>query len=133
MLAYYTTIVKRADLLSKLSEDSVNVASVANDLVCKLKSFSSSAANKDVEETSLNIKEAEELSKIVSAMVDQLKNNYDGYLNSLVVVDKKQEKETQASEEPSILQETKQPDQTQLSSLLEAIKSLKEMKETLTQ
>ena len=132
MLAYYTTLVKRSDLLSKLSEDSANISSVANDLVCKLKSFSSLASNRDVEEASLSMKEAEELSKIVSAMVEQLKNNYDGYLNSLAVVEKKAEKEVQVNQETSLLQETKQPDQTQLNSLLDAIKSLKEMKESLT-
>jgi len=132
MLAYYTTLVKRSDLLSKLSEDSANISSVANDLVCKLKSFSSLASNRDVEEASLSMKEAEELSKIVSAMVEQLKNNYDGYLNSLAVVEKKAEKEVQVNQEASLLQETKQPDQTQLNSLLDAIKSLKEMKESLT-
>lgn len=132
MLAYYTTLVKRSDLLSKLSEDSANISSVANDLVCKLKSFSSLASNRDVEEASLSMKEAEELSKIVSAMVEQLKNNYDGYLNSLAVVEKKAEKEVQVNQEASLLQEAKQPDQTQLNSLLDAIKSLKEMKESLT-
>ena len=132
MLAYYTSLVKRTELLSKLSEDSAGISSVANDLVCKLKSFSSATSNRDIEESSTIIKETEELSKIVSAMVEQLKNNYDGYLNSLVAAESPRE-EVKKQQETTVLQEEKQTDPTQIGSLLEAIKSLREMKDSLAQ
>lgn len=127
MLAYYRTIVKKEDLLSKLSLDAKELSSVANDLVCKVKEFSVLCDKRDVETASENIKEAEELIKITSAMISNLNDNFNSYLVSLVPEKKEEQiKETQNKKEEN-------PETNQLSSMLEAIRALKEMKESLNE
>ena len=132
MLAYYTSLIKKEELYQKFCEDGERVSLLANDLVCELKSFTVSSKNKNVEDSLQTLKEAEELSKIVSAIVTNLKNNYESYVSSLVVVPKSESSsEEDKPEESDENQVINSKDNEQLSSLLEAVKSLKEMKDSL--
>lgn len=129
MLAYYTSLVKREKILQKLVDDSEDLSSLANDLVCELKIFSASCKSGDIESSLQKIKEAEELVKVVNAMIGNLKNNYESYVSSLIPVLEKQEEKKEVINEQVENKET--ADANQLATLFEAIKSLKEMKESL--
>lgn len=129
MLAYYTSLVKREEIVKKLSDDGDELASLANDLVCELKVFTSACNNRDVETCLESLSKASELSKIVSAMITNVDGNYKSYVTSLVPQETKEEKrqdEPQVSDEP----ETKEKD---ILSIMDAIRSLKEMKDSLGQ
>lgn len=125
MLAYYTSLVKKEELLEKLSSDGKRLASISNDLVCCVKEYTAACDVRDIEHAQKAIYEAEELSKIVVAMITNTRTNYDSYISSLVP-QKEEEKQEVVKQENQI-----QTDSTQLSTLLEAMKSLKEMKDSL--
>ena len=129
MLAYYTSLVKREEIVKKLSDDGNNLASLANDLVCELKVFTSACNNRDVETCLDSLNKASELSKIVSAMITNVEGNYKSYVTSLVPQETKEEKkqdEPQINDEP----ETKEKD---ILNIMDAIRSLREMKESLNE
>lgn len=129
MLAYYTSLVKREEIVKKLSDDGNNLASLANDLVCELKVFTSACNNRDVETCLESLSKASELSKIVSAMITNVEGNYKSYVTSLVPQETKEEKkqdELQINDEP----ETKEKD---ILNIMDAIRSLREMKESLNE
>lgn len=129
MLAYYTSLVKREEIVKKLSDDGNNLASLANDLVCELKVFTSACNNRDVETCLESLSKACELSKIVSAMITNVEGNYKSYVTSLVPQETKEEKkqdELQINDEP----ETKEKD---ILNIMDAIRSLREMKESLNE
>lgn len=129
MLAYYTSLVKREEIVKKLSDDGNNLASLANDLVCELKVFTSACNNRDVETCLESLSKASELSKIVSAMITNVEGNYKSYVTSLVPQETKEEKkqdEPQINDEP----ETKEKD---ILNIMDAIRSLREMKESLNE
>jgi hypothetical protein len=129
MLAYYTSLVKKEDLVRRLSNDGKELSSMSNDLVCLVKEFVNSCDTRDLENAQKLILEAEELSKVVSTMTSNLKSNYESYLFSLLPQRTvEEEKETEEKQE-NVSSQT--PDTKQLTTLLEAMKSLKEMKDSL--
>lgn len=143
MLAYYSSLVKKEDLMERVAMDAEQVAAIANDLVCELKVLASSSKNKNLENCIDAVKSAESLLKIVTAMTDNLKLNIEGYTSALLSqktanitedkpVQKEQSVETIPVQTPVVSEQEKMPDFNQLSSLMEAVKSLKEMKESLT-
>ena len=129
MLAYYTSLVKREEIVKKLSDDGNNLASLANDLVCELKVFTSACNNRDVETCLESLSKASELSKIVSAMITNVEGNYKSYVSSLVPQKDNEDKDEQ---ETKTNEESVKPEQN-ISSIMEALKALKEMKESLNE
>ena len=128
MLAYYTTIVKKEDLVKKLAEDGNNLSSLANDLVCELKSFTSSCSDRDVETSLDSINASEQLLKTVMATFNNLKSNYESYVSSLVPkVEQTQQVEAEKEEEKTTKPEAEQ----NITSLMEAVKTLKDLKDSL--
>ena len=130
MLAYYTALVKKEDLVKKLSDDANNLASLANDLVCELKVFNSACNDRDVETSLDSISKALDLSKIVSAMITNIESNYKSYVSSLLP----QAEQTEQKQEEKKVEEKESSsgsDPSQLVTLLEAVRSLKEIKDSL--
>jgi len=128
MLAYYTTIVKKEDLVKKLAEDGNNLSSLANDLVCELKSFTISCSDRDVETSLDSINASEQLLKTVMATFNNLKSNYESYVSSLVPkVEQTQQVEAEKEEEKTTKPEAEQ----NITSLMEAVKTLKDLKDSL--
>ena len=130
MLAYYTSLVKREELVKRLSEDGNDLASLANDLVCELKVFTAACNNRNIESCLEALNKANELVKVLSAMTLNVESNYKSYVSSLVP----QEERTEQKQE-EVKAEEKEPTSTtepsQLVTLLEAVRSLKEMKDSL--
>ena len=127
MLAYYTSLIKREDLLQKLVDDGKSLSTISNDLVCELKSFIASCESRDLETSLDKLKEAEELSKIVNAMISNLKGNYESYVSSLV--EKQEPKEN--TEKPTEKQNQSPVEPNQMTTLLEALKTLKDVKDSM--
>jgi hypothetical protein len=130
MLAYYTSLIKREELVKRLSEDGNDLATLANDLVCELKTFTAACSNGNIESCLDALNKANELVKVISAMTLNVENNYKSYVSSLVpheerVEQKQEEIKEEEKEAPSIAEPN------QLVTLLEAVRSLKEMKDSL--
>lgn len=147
MLAYYSSLVKKEELMERISLDAEQVASLANDLVCDLKVFASACKNKNIETCMESIKSTEEYIKIVEAMTQNLKSNLEGYVLSIIpsrqeqYIQERQENPPEEKQDPksnalenslNISQEKTPPDLNQISTLLEAIKSLKDMKDSIS-
>jgi len=130
MLAYYTTIVKKEDLVKKLAEDGSNLSSLVNDLVCELKSFTITCSDRDVETSLERIAASEQLLKTVIATFNNLKSNYEAYVSSLVPkVEQKEQAEEKIPEEKVAKPESEQD----IASLMEAVRTLKDLKDSLGQ
>lgn len=128
MLAYYTSLIKREEVVKKLSEDGNDLASLTNDLVCELKIFTSACNNRDVETCLDSLSKASELSKVVTAMISNVESNYKSYVSSLLPQSEQlEQKSEQKPEESPVANEKDIP------SIFEAIKTLKEMKDSLGQ
>jgi hypothetical protein len=147
MLAYYSSLVKKEELMERISLDADQVASLANNLVCDLKVFSSACKNKNIEICMESIKSAEEYIKIVEAMTQNLKSNVEGYVSAIVpnkqelfpqerqdnLSKEEQQRESDITENKlNSSQEKSAPDLNQISTLLEAIKSLRDMKDSIS-
>jgi len=130
MLAYYTTIVRKEDLVKKLTEDGNSISSLANDLVCELKSFTASCSNRDVETSLERIALAEQLLKTVTATFSNLKSNYESYVSSLAPRTEQTEQEGEKNVEEKV---TKPESEQNITSLMEAVKTLKDLKDSLGQ
>ena len=126
MLAYYSSLVKREELLSCLLQDGRNLASLSNDLVCKIKEFNAACEQRDIEGALNHIAEADNMNKVVSAILTNLKGNYESYVQSLVP-----EKKEEQKQEEKVKTTNAEPEQ--LKTLLETVRSLKEMKDSLGQ
>jgi len=130
MLAYYTSIVKKEDLVKKLAEDGSNLSSLVNDLVCELKSFTITCSDRDVETSLERIAASEQLLKTVIATFNNLKSNYEAYVSSLVPkVEQKEQAEEKIPEEKVAKPESEQD----IASLMEAVRTLKDLKDSLGQ
>ena len=128
-LAYYSTLVKKESLMDRIHLDTEELASIANDLVCEIKVASVASKNRNIEESLNAIGRAEQLIKIVDAMLGNVKNNTQAYVTALAPVQEQEEKET---EEVKVNQETPATNAAdKLSNLMEAIKSLKEMQQSI--
>jgi hypothetical protein len=125
MLAYYTTLVKKESLLDRIKLDADELAVVANDLVCEIKIASNSCKDRNVENLLSSISQAEDLIKVVNAMLDNMKNNTHAYVAALNPRQEAKKQEQQDKEEPSEVKSDK------LTSLVDAIKSLKEMQSSI--
>lgn len=137
MLAMYSSLIKKEEIMNRVSQDAEELATIANDLVCELKMLSASSKNKNLENSLENIMRAEELSNEVRAMVNNIKINLNGYIGSLVQREETREVLKEQFEEVKNVKPEEQVVQTQInesaqmSSIFEAIKTLKEMKESL--
>lgn len=137
MLAMYSSLIKKEEIMSRVSQDAEELATIANDLVCELKMLSASSKNKNLENSLENVTRAEELSNEVRAMVNNIKINLNGYIGSLIQREESREVVKEQSEEVKNVKTEEQEVQTQInesaqmSSIFEAIKTLKEMKESL--
>lgn len=127
MLAYYTSIIKKEEIVRKLTEDANELASLANDLVCELKVFSVACNNRNVENSLDAINKAVELSKVVSTIISNVEGNYKAYVSSLIP-------QAEQTEEKQIeKKEDKQQADQNISSIMEAVKTLKDLKDSLGQ
>lgn len=138
MLAMYSSLIKKEEIMNRVSQDAEELAKIANDLVCELKVVSASSNNKNLEGSMEAIVRAEELSNEVRAMVNNIKVNLNGYTSSLVIRSEQQEllKENVETKQEVVeeKQESTQPqmsEASQMSSIFEAIRTLKEMKESI--
>ena len=129
MLAYYTTVIKREEILDKIADDGRNLSTLVNDLACFLKEFKASCESRDVETSQKLLFESEDLLKTIVPILANIRSNFDSYLISLVPVKQETKQEEKVEEENK--QQTQVTDPNQLSTLLETIRSLKEMKESL--
>ena len=128
-LAYYSTLVKKESLMDRIHLDAEELASVANNLVCEIKVASASCKNRDIESILNSITQAEESIKIVNAMLNNLKNNTQAYLLSL----SSQREETTTQQEPQqeVPQQPTSSPEEKISNIVDVIKSLKEMQQSL--
>ena len=100
-LAYYTTLLKKEEILKRLGEDASALAELANDLVCEIKTTAAACKNRDVETIISSTSQAENLVKVVGAMLDNLKGNANAYVSTLIP-------QQDQPEQKEILQEKRQ-------------------------
>lgn len=143
-LAYFSSLVKKEDFINRISTDAEESASIANDLVCHLKIFVSSCRNKNLESCFESLEESEKTIKLVNAMLQNIRNNLEGYTSSLLPAKEQEEnqnKETKnekQQEKPSLQEnqiseiKNQPPDASQINSLVETLKTLKEMKDSIS-
>ena len=137
MLAMYSSLIKKEEIMNRISQDAEELAILANDLVCELKIISASSKNKNLESSMSAVNNAEELVNQVKAMVMNIKVNLNGYTNSLIQVSQVEQKEevrnqnseTVVSKEETTIPSSAEP--VQMNSILDAIKTLKEMRDNL--
>ena len=137
MLAMYSSLIKKEEIMNRISQDAEELAILANDLVCELKIISASSKNKNLESSMNAVSNAEELVNQVKAMVMNIKVNLNGYTNSLIQVSQVEQKEevrnqnseTVVSKEETTIPSSAEP--VQMNSILDAIKTLKEMRDNL--
>lgn len=125
-LAYYSNLVKKESLMDRIHLDAEELATTANDLVCEIKIASVSCKNRNIEEALSSIEKAQQLIQIVDAMLGNIKNNTQAYISSL-----SQQQEQTAKEEPTEQKTESASTPDKLSNLMEAIKSLKEMQQSI--
>jgi Sec-independent protein translocase protein TatA len=126
-LAYYTTLLKKEEILKRLGEDASVLAEIANDLVCEIKTTAAACKNRDVETIISSTSQAENLVKVVGAMLDNLKGNTNAYVNTLVP----QQEQSEQKEATQEKQDASQTASEKLTSLVDALKSLKEMQSSI--
>ena len=138
MLAVYSSLIQKDEIMNRIANDAEGLVLLSNDLVCELKILSVKSRNKNLEDSIQSVQTAEELVSKIKPMIINLRNNLNGYASSLVSHPQPEEA-TQDSEknmpEASMKDEnssTPNPvDQNQLSTILEAVKALKEMRNNL--
>lgn len=126
MLVMYSTVLRKRDFLKRFSEDATKTASLANDLTCSLKTLAVISGEERLDSSLDEIKELEISLNHLNAMVNNLKENLQGYVNSLATnSSNKEEQKT----ETSVALPAEDP--KQITDVLAAIKSLKELKDSL--
>ena len=125
MLVLYSTVLRKQDFLKRLSEDATKAATVANDLTCSLKTLAVISAEERLDSSLEQLRESESSLNDLGAMINNLKENLQGYINSLATGNQT-EKETK-----EVAQSSMPEDPKQLSDVLSAIKSLKELRDSL--
>ena len=128
MLAYYSSLVKKEEIIERISLDAEQVASIANDLVCDIKTAAAASKGKDIETLLDSIDKAQDLVKIINAMLENLKSNSVAYVNALIP----QQAQEQKEEEPTKEQKKEIDSPEQLSTLVETLRSLKEMQQSIS-
>ena len=131
-LAYYSTIIKKEEILERISLDAERIASVANDLVCDIKISAAAAKSRDIETLLTTLDKTQEQIKVVSSMLDALKNNAESYVSFLIPEKQEIVKEEEALLEPKENKEAPKNSQDQILSLVESLKSLKDMQEKIS-
>ena len=130
MLAYYSSLVKKEELMERISLDAEQVASLANDLVCDIKTAAAASKGKDIETLLDSLEKAQDLVKIINAMLDNLKNNSVAYVSALIP--QKQQEQNQEQQEPAKESKKESAPEEQLTTLVETLRSLKEMQESIS-
>lgn len=127
MLVMYSTVLRKRDFLKRFSEDAAKTASLANDLTCSLKTLAVISGEERLDSSLDEVKELENSLNHLNAMVNNLKENLQGYVNSLATNSstEKEEQKTEVSPAPPF------EDPKQITDVLAAIKSLKELKDSL--
>lgn len=141
MLAVYSSLVKKEDLIERIRLDAENLANMTNDLVCELKVVAAACKSKDAETLLSSTEQAENLSRIVGMIATNVRNNSISYINSLIpkldnnltTAEQNQTLVEDNSEEKNQNEQQDKADPAQITSILEAIKSLKEMKNQFAQ
>ena len=128
MLAYYSSLIKKEQVGNRISRDALEVAEEANDLICDLKTLSVVASDRNIEDSLALIEKLDENVKVVSAMILNLKNNLQGYAESLVVKQVTQEEVKQPVTSNNVASAN-----DQITGLIDAVKALKEMQNSANQ
>jgi hypothetical protein len=130
MLAYYSSLIKKEELMERISLDAEQVASIANDLVCDIKTAAAASKGKDVETLLDSLDKAKDLIKVINAMLDNLKSNSVSYVNALLP--QQIQEQEQKNEEPVKEIKKESAPEEQLVTLVETLRSLKEMQESIS-
>jgi hypothetical protein len=144
MLAVYSSVLKKDKFLKRFADDSAEAASIANELVCDLKSLSVSSSEGKLDSSIDYLKNIEDNLKVLDALLDNLKQNMNGYVSSIVNLPQKQDVVEKVKEQEEMMeekqeteqQEIKKPaspnlDSKQLTDIVNVMKMLKDMKESL--
>lgn len=126
MLVVYSSVLKKDDFLRRYAEDCHSASSVANDLTCNLKSLSVMSSDGKLDLSLKEIDQAQENLKELTALLDNLKNNMHGYINSLIPKLENPEEDQESKPVSNVKEEEKQ-----INDFLNAVKSLKDLKESL--
>ena len=127
-LAYYSNLIKKENIMERIHLDTEELANIANDLVCELKFLSSSCKNKNIEDALENLTKSEEIVGILNVMIKNSRENIEAYVSSMMP----QKKEAVETQETLPNEEKKDSGAGQnLNSLVETLKSLKEMQQSL--
>lgn len=139
MLAVYSSLIQKDEIMNRIAKDAEDLVVLANDLVCELKILSAKSKNKNLEDSIHSVQTAEELVSKIKPMVINLRNNINGYASSLV---SHPQSEESSQESEKAMPETSMEDEkgsvpnpadpNQLNTILEAVKALKEMRSNLT-
>ena len=86
MLAYYSTLLKKEEILKRLTDDITNLAEIANEVVCEIKVAGAGGKNRDPETIINSLEQAQKLNKVVSLMINNVKENTVLYINSLTPI-----------------------------------------------
>lgn len=133
MLVVYSSILKKDNFLRRFAEDASSASIVANDLTCNLKSLSATSADGKLDWSLQELEQAENNLKELTALLNNLKQNLQGYVGSLVPKQEQVEETTQQPEEKVASIAPAVNDERQITDILAAIKSLKEMKDSLNE
>ena len=133
MLVVYSSILKKDNFLRRFAEDASSASIVANDLTCNLKSLSATSADGKLDWSLQELEQAENNLKELTALLTNLKQNLQGYVGSLVPKQEQNEEPIQQSEENVSPAVPTVNDEKQITDILAAIKSLKEMKDSLNE
>lgn len=133
MLVVYSSILKKDNFLRRFAEDASSASIVANDLTCNLKSLSVTSADGKLDWSLQELEQAENNLKELTALLNNLKQNLQGYVGSLVPKQEQAEEIAQQPEEKVTSITPAVNDERQITDILAAIKSLKEMKDSLNE
>lgn len=131
MLAMYSSLIKKEEISDRISKDAEDLVSVANDLVCELKMIAAYSKNKNIESSLEHCQSCEKLLNVVDAMFRNLNMNLNSYARSLIPQVEEKSQEIDKEQEPETKPSEPVPPVENLSALLEAVKTLKEMKNGL--
>ena len=130
MLAYYSTIIKKEEIMNRISLDAAQLTTAINDMICNAKTLTVISKEKNIEDSLEIGNQMDEQLKVVNAMISNIRSNLESYAKSLLpeVLEKTKE-EMQQAQEP---EKPKQVGPDQITTLVESLKTLKAMQESMT-
>lgn len=127
MLINYSSIIKQADLLDKISEDAESIAETANEVVCSVKACGTDIRHGNVQRTLEFLQEATLNNKIVGMMLENLQSNVNSYILSLVPQQESSTEEKAPAEQQKTETSKQNQPLEQVTALVDAIKTLKDL------